>query len=78
MIDSDYRGLLGVLLFNLGSEDFNIKPGDRIAQLILERIETPEVDIVESLDDTVRGGGGFGSTGGFGQTAVKAVNGGSA
>lgn len=79
VIDSDYRGLLGVLLFNFGSEDFSIKPGDRIAQLILERIETPEVDVVESLGDTARGGGGFGSTGGFGLAAVaKAVNGDSA
>lgn len=51
MIDSDYRGLLGILLFNFGSEDFNIKPGDRIAQLILERIETPEVEVVKVSKD---------------------------
>ncbi|UZJ54207.1 hypothetical protein CBS101457_003527 [Exobasidium rhododendri] len=66
VIDSDYRGLLGVILFNFGSEDFAVKPGDRIAQLILERIETPEVEVVEDLDETTRGAGGFGSTGGFG------------
>lgn len=47
VIDSDYRGLLGVLLFNFGSEDFKINAGDRIAQLILERIETPEVEVVQ-------------------------------
>ena len=47
MIDSDYRGLLGILLFNFGQEDFSIKPGDRIAQLVLERIETPDVQVVE-------------------------------
>jgi dUTP pyrophosphatase len=47
VIDCDYRGLLGVLLFNFGSEDFSIRVGDRIAQLVLERIETPEVEVVE-------------------------------
>lgn len=47
VIDSDYRGLLGVLLFNFGEQDFEIKKGDRIAQLVLERIETPEVAVVE-------------------------------
>lgn len=47
VIDSDYRGLLGVLLFNFGEQDFEIKQGDRIAQLVLERIETPEVAVVE-------------------------------
>jgi dUTP pyrophosphatase len=52
-------------LFNLGDADFAIKQGDRIAQLILERIYTPEVAVVEKLPETVRGVGGFGSTGGF-------------
>lgn len=51
VIDSDYRGLLGVLLFNFGSEDFSIKVGDRIAQMVLERIETPEVEVVEVSTD---------------------------
>jgi dUTP pyrophosphatase len=63
VIDSDYRGPLGVLLFNFNDEDFSIKQGDRIAQLILERIMTPAVEEVESLDVTLRGEGGFGSTG---------------
>ncbi|PWN51790.1 putative dUTP pyrophosphatase [Violaceomyces palustris] len=67
VIDSDYRGLLGVLLFNFGESDFAINEGDRIAQLVIERIATPEVEEVDSLDETVRGAGGFGSTGGFGQ-----------
>lgn len=52
-----------MVLFNLGSEDFHIAVGDRIAQLILERISTPPVEEVDSLDDTQRGAGGFGSTG---------------
>lgn len=55
VIDSDYRGLLGVLLFNFGQEDFSIKPGDRIAQLVLERIETPDVQVVEVSEDDEEG-----------------------
>jgi dUTP pyrophosphatase len=53
-------------LFNLSDIDFEIKEGDRIAQLILERIYTPEVEVVPVLEATVRGAEGFGSTGGFG------------
>ena len=63
MIDEDYRGNVGVILFNHADADFEVKRGDRIAQLVLEQISTPEVVEVESLDDTVRAGGGFGSTG---------------
>ncbi len=63
VIDSDYRGNVGVILFNHGGDDFQVKRGDRIAQLILERIFTPDVVEVEDLDATVRGAGGFGSTG---------------
>ncbi|PWN40699.1 dUTP diphosphatase [Ceraceosorus guamensis] len=70
VIDSDYRGLLGVLLFNLSEEDFTINEGDRIAQLVIERIATPEVEQVADLDATVRGAGGFGSTGGFGKNSA--------
>ncbi|KGG51606.1 putative dUTPase [Mitosporidium daphniae] len=63
VIDADYRGNVGVLLFNTSTEaDFSIKKGDRIAQLILEKIATPEVRVVQSLTETVRGSGGFGST----------------
>lgn len=63
VIDADYRGPVKVLLFNHGEVDYEIKEGDRIAQLVLERIYTPEVQEVEELDETVRGAGGFGSTG---------------
>lgn len=52
-----------VLLFNHSEEDFEVKEGDRIAQLVLERIWTPEVVVVEELEESVRGVGGFGSTG---------------
>lgn len=51
------------MLFNLSGEDFHIKAGDRIAQLVLERISTPPVEEVDDLDATQRGAGGFGSTG---------------
>ena len=63
VVDSDYRGEVGVVLFNHGDQDFQVKMGDRIAQLILEKIDTPPVEEVQCLDDTVRGTGGFGSTG---------------
>ena len=63
VIDADYRGNVGVILFNHAETDFEVKAGDRVAQLILERIATPEVLEVEDLDDTARGAGGFGSTG---------------
>ncbi|KIM45891.1 hypothetical protein M413DRAFT_440943 [Hebeloma cylindrosporum] len=64
VVDADYRGVLFVLLFNLSDKDFQVEEGDRIAQLIIERICTPEILEVEDLDETIRGGGGFGSTGG--------------
>ncbi|XP_043379590.1 deoxyuridine 5'-triphosphate nucleotidohydrolase, mitochondrial isoform X2 [Chelonia mydas] len=63
VIDEDYRGNVGVVLFNFGKEDFEVKKGDRIAQLICERIFYPELEEVQVLDDTERGTGGFGSTG---------------
>jgi len=63
VIDEDYRGNVGVILFNHGEADFAVKAGDRIAQLVLERIAVAEVQVVEALDDTARGAGGFGSTG---------------
>jgi len=68
VIDADYRGEVKVILFNLSDNDFAIKEGDRIAQLIIERIYTPDVVVVEKLEESVRGAGGFGSTGGFGAT----------
>ncbi|XP_048190229.1 deoxyuridine 5'-triphosphate nucleotidohydrolase, mitochondrial-like [Perognathus longimembris pacificus] len=63
VIDEDYRGNVGVILFNFGKEKFEVKKGDRIAQLICERIFYPEIEEVQVLDDTERGSGGFGSTG---------------
>ncbi|KAI8826172.1 dUTP diphosphatase [Fimicolochytrium jonesii] len=63
VVDADYRGPLGVVLFNFGENPFEIKEGDRIAQLVLEKIVTPDVMEVENLEETVRGAGGFGSTG---------------
>lgn len=63
VIDSDYRGEVKVLLFNHASDDFPIKRGDRVAQLVLERIYTPEIIEVTDLEESVRGAGGFGSTG---------------
>jgi dUTP pyrophosphatase len=64
LIDSGYRGELRVLLLNTDrAEPFAIEPGDRIAQLVLVAVETPQLEEVEELDATVRGAGGFGSTG---------------
>lgn len=63
VIDADYRGEVKVLLFNHAEVDFQVKPGDRVAQLVLERIYTPEVIEVSDLAESVRGAGGFGSTG---------------
>ena len=74
--DEDYRGSVGVILFNHSDDDFAVKHGDRIAQLVLEVIRTPEVLQVESLEDTARGEGGFGSTG-VGAAAAAAAGGGS-
>jgi dUTP pyrophosphatase len=85
VIDADYRGPVKALLFNLCADEFKVEAGDRIAQLIVERVRyyhhheirdvadiiqiyTPEVLVVDQLEETVRGQGGFGSTGGFGGT----------
>ena len=62
-IDSDYRGEVKVILANLGSEPFPVKRGDRIAQLVAAPVQRATFAEVDSLDETVRGGGGFGSTG---------------
>jgi dUTP pyrophosphatase len=64
VVDSDYRGELMTPLANHGEHDFTIHHGDRIAQLLLVPIFTPELEVCDELDDTVRGVGGFGSTGG--------------
>ncbi|KAF0379292.1 Deoxyuridine 5-triphosphate nucleotidohydrolase [Gigaspora margarita] len=63
VIDADYRGPVGVLLFNFGDEPYQVKEGERIAQLILERIYTPDVVETEFLGSTDRGNKGYGSTG---------------
>jgi dUTP pyrophosphatase len=62
-IDSDYRGEIGVILINLGQEPFSIQPGDRIAQMVFAPVTRGVWDEVETLDETERGAGGFGSTG---------------
>ena len=62
-IDADYRGEVKVILVNLSNEPFTVNPGERIAQLVLARYERIEWDEVETLDETFRGEGGFGSTG---------------
>lgn len=64
LIDSHYRGELKVALINLNpSEDFVIEVGDRIAQLVIQRVANVEWNVVEALDETQRGAGGFGSSG---------------
>jgi len=62
-IDSDYRGEVGVILVNLGAEDFVIRRGDRIAQMVVAQHARIVWDVRESLETTARGEGGFGSTG---------------
>lgn len=63
VIDADYRGEVKVLLFNHGDVDFAINEGDRIAQLIIEKYTPTQLVEVETLSETTRGEGGFGSTG---------------
>lgn len=62
-IDADYRGEIKVPLINLGTEDFVIARGDRIAQMVVAPVTTAELIEVEALDETARGAGGFGSSG---------------
>ena len=62
-VDSDYRGEVRVILINHSDEPFVIKDGDRIAQMVIARHETACFEVVETLDETERGAGGFGSTG---------------
>ena len=63
VIDSDYRGELKVVLVNHGAEPFSISPGDRIAQLLVQRVERARFLRADKLEDTTRGAKGFGSTG---------------
>nr|WP_299071416.1 dUTP diphosphatase [uncultured Allomuricauda sp.] len=62
-VDADYRGEVGVILANLSSEDFTIENGERIAQMVITKHERAEWTEVDSLSETDRGAGGFGSTG---------------
>lgn len=63
VIDEDYRGEVKVILYNTSTIPYNYHKGDRIAQLILEKVSTPDIEVVEDLDSTARGAGGYGSTG---------------
>ena len=62
-IDSDYRGLVGLIMTNLGKETFTIKRGDRVAQLVIKEVTKAQFDEKDELDETVRSIGGFGHTG---------------
>ncbi len=63
VIDSGYRGEFGVILLNTGEDDYEIKKGDKIAQVLIQPVVNAELEVVEELDNTKRGDGGFGSTG---------------
>lgn len=62
-IDADYRGEIGVILINLSKEEFTIENGERIAQLVIAKHERAEWEVANTLTETIRGDGGFGSTG---------------
>lgn len=63
VIDADYRGPVTVALHNHGTQPQTIEPGERVAQLVIVPVLTPEMELVDELDETARGAGGFGSTG---------------
>jgi dUTP pyrophosphatase len=63
-IDCDFRGEIGIVLVNLGSEPFSVEPLARIAQLVISPVARAELELVTALPDTERGSGGYGSTGG--------------
>ena len=62
-IDSDYRGLLSLIMINHGKEPFTVRRGDRIAQMVIKEVIRADIEITGGLDDTVRSSGGFGHTG---------------
>ncbi|MCX5680256.1 MAG: dUTP diphosphatase [Candidatus Omnitrophica bacterium] len=62
-IDSDYRGLLSLIMINHGKEPFTIRRGDRVAQMVIKEVIRADIEITGGLDDTVRSSGGFGHTG---------------
>ncbi|MDP3992277.1 MAG: dUTP diphosphatase [Nanoarchaeota archaeon] len=63
VIDSDYRGEIGIALHNQSGKNYMVNKGDKIAQLLIQRVERVSINTVENLSDSVRGEGGFGSTG---------------
>jgi len=63
VIDSGYRGEVMIVLRNLSNEDYTFKKGDKVAQMLIQKVEQPEIEVVEVLSETTRGEGGFGSTG---------------
>ncbi len=63
VIDASYRGEIGVIMVNLSNDPYVVEKGAKISQLLIQRVELPEVCEVSELDDTIRGEGGFGSTG---------------
>lgn len=63
VFDTDYRGEYLIGLYNFGTEPQSFVAGDKVAQLLIQRVEHPELEVVETLDETVRGDGAFGSTG---------------
>ncbi len=62
-IDSDYRGLVNLIMINHGKEPFVIRRADRVAQMIIKEVARAEIEVTENLDDTIRSHGGFGHTG---------------
>lgn len=62
-IDSDYRGLINIIMINHGKEPFAVRRGDRIAQMVIKEVVKADIEIMKELDDTVRSHGGFGHTG---------------
>lgn len=62
-IDSGYRGEIGVILANFGDKEFSVSKGDKVAQLVFAPVVQPEIEETDTIDDTDRGAGGFGSTG---------------
>jgi len=62
-VDAGYRGVVGVILINLSDKDFKVEKNKKIAQMVITKVERVNVEMVEKLDDTKRGEGGFGSTG---------------
>ena len=63
VIDSCYRGEIGIVLVNLNNQDYKIKKGQKISQILIQKVETAEIEVAEKLSETKRSEGGFGSTG---------------